>query len=490
MNREKAYPSRLITIAVILVMLLAMLPLTARETYAASRPAQVKAVKITKAASDKVSVTWKKASGAKKYQVYLKYKGGKYKKIKTVKGKKAVLKVKNNKQFYVKVRGIKGKRKGRFSKAKGFVLKKKKAAETTIRTLPVKATVSGNVVTVTWEAADPETTYWVSYGRNEPGAICKDVDRETSLSFKGIFGDTYGISVSNYRNGRGADDVRYEDVKVTIPESNDPTPPKKEYVDQFSMSTKEYLEKHVYPDLYAKYQYYNGSNTDQFEKLKNMLKAMHALCCYGYVHNNRFFSGYKQGTGADPDTEFTPPDHVKYSVGCESATMCMLYLCRRAGLAAFAYYPGHAYPLVKTNGVWHGSFADATWVLSRPGSDEDIDLSGYHGGDCYRLGKQFTDAAIKDVFSLTRIYDLEKPREEIVFRTGITWGGYHADYYDKPLKFWFDINRCQFEAVDGDTDIITFDNEKRTFSTHGTGRVKIRFACGKCKDAFWLEIKE
>lgn len=66
-----------------------------------------------------VRVSWKKSSGAKKYEVQRKVKGGKYKKVATVKSLKYVdEKVTNGKTYYYKVIAVNGKNKSNSSQAK------------------------------------------------------------------------------------------------------------------------------------------------------------------------------------------------------------------------------------------------------------------------------------------------------------------------------------------------------------------------------------
>ena len=86
------------------------------QTWAASKPAKPKvSVSVT---ANSVTLSWQKAKGAKKYQIYRSTsKNGKYKKIKTTKGKS----YKNTgltkgKMYFYKVRSINGKKKSAFTK--------------------------------------------------------------------------------------------------------------------------------------------------------------------------------------------------------------------------------------------------------------------------------------------------------------------------------------------------------------------------------------
>lgn len=98
-----------ITLAAILVMGMA-----ASANAASNKPAKVKMLKPAKT-SISITLKWKKAKNAKKYQIYqLK---SKYKKIKTTKKRKFKVKNLTPKTVYkFKVRAINGKKKGKFSK--------------------------------------------------------------------------------------------------------------------------------------------------------------------------------------------------------------------------------------------------------------------------------------------------------------------------------------------------------------------------------------
>ena len=105
---------RMLCIVMLLFVATAFMP--GAQTLAASKPAKPKvSVSVT---SNAVTLTWKKAKGAKKYQVYRSTsKNGKYKKIKTTKK----LSFKNTgltkgKMYFYKVRSLKGKKKSAFTK--------------------------------------------------------------------------------------------------------------------------------------------------------------------------------------------------------------------------------------------------------------------------------------------------------------------------------------------------------------------------------------
>ncbi len=111
-----------VTMILVIVIAVAFMPFIndAGFAQAASKPAKVKfIVKKCTITNQMVDLKWKKAKGAKKYQVYMKIGKGKWKKKKTVKAKTRTLKInglKWNKTYYFKVRAVKGKKKGKFSK--------------------------------------------------------------------------------------------------------------------------------------------------------------------------------------------------------------------------------------------------------------------------------------------------------------------------------------------------------------------------------------
>ncbi len=68
--------------------------------------------------------------------------------------------------------------------------------------------------------------------------------------------------------------------------------------------------------------------------------------------------------------------------------------------------------------------------------------------------------------------------------------GYTAEYSSNPRKYSISIDDAVFKTVGGDKDIITFDNTRKTFTTHGTGTATIQITCGKWNDTIELSIVE
>lgn len=93
-------------------------------SYAATKkPAKVSGVTIKKVSDTKIKVSWKKAKRAKKYKVYRKYYGQKkYKCVKTTKSRSYTTTQAQGKRYYYKVRGINGKKIGKFSATKSILI--------------------------------------------------------------------------------------------------------------------------------------------------------------------------------------------------------------------------------------------------------------------------------------------------------------------------------------------------------------------------------
>ena len=95
--------------------------LSTTSSYAASKPAKVSNVKITKVSSTKIKITWKKAKNAKKYQIYRaddidKAESNKFKKVATTSKTSYTAKLSKKGNVYIfKIRGINGKTNGTWS---------------------------------------------------------------------------------------------------------------------------------------------------------------------------------------------------------------------------------------------------------------------------------------------------------------------------------------------------------------------------------------
>lgn len=130
MEKEKMVTMR--TVVWALVMTLMMTCMTATGENALAKKA-LKPGRITKISAankgNQITVKWVKVKSAKKYQMYIVEKnssGKKSKKTKSVKKTRCSFKGRNGHEYIIKVRGINGKKKGKYSKAVVVILKSDK----------------------------------------------------------------------------------------------------------------------------------------------------------------------------------------------------------------------------------------------------------------------------------------------------------------------------------------------------------------------------
>lgn len=236
---------RITSIALALMVAFTFMPAMTGTAHAAvKKPAKVTGLK---AKSTKVSVTftWKKAKNAKKYEVW-QLKGKKYKKVKTVKVRKAVIKkLWPGTKYKFKVRAINGKKKGKFSAVKTFKTKKSTLHKKPI-TNPTKKDIKNMI---------PGDTYVI---KDNSGAEIKITITKTEGYVEGVtseggtveFTDTGGFNINNDPNEKyvehnlGFDnDVVSDTYIVKIKADNvavcwtvDGTEPKMEQADKFGKS--------------------------------------------------------------------------------------------------------------------------------------------------------------------------------------------------------------------------------------------------------------
>ncbi len=109
-----------------IVMCFGFMPMLNGMSYAASKPAKVKRLKVSVKKYNNITVKWSKVKKAKKYEVFVKIgKAKKFKKYKTVKKTSLSFKGKYSTKYAFKVRAIKGKKKGKFSAIKKITTKAK-----------------------------------------------------------------------------------------------------------------------------------------------------------------------------------------------------------------------------------------------------------------------------------------------------------------------------------------------------------------------------
>ena len=160
-----------------------MLVMTAavpESAFAASgKPAKVKGVRVTGVNTRTVTVSFKSAKRARKYQVYRAVsKKGKFKKVKTT--KKTAVKISGLKagtKYYFKVRGVNGKKKGRFSKTVSGMTK--------LETPVIKVSSAPSGITVSWNRI-PAAKGYLIYRKNAGSSyrLVKTIKGAGSCSYK------------------------------------------------------------------------------------------------------------------------------------------------------------------------------------------------------------------------------------------------------------------------------------------------------------------
>jgi len=127
MNRNhRGRLSRIFVTLLAVMIAVSMMPV---NTFAATSktPAKVKNVKLVGTTSTTISVKWSKVKSAKKYQVAYKKAGAKKYKVITLKTAKiayTIKKLNKGTKYYVKVRAVNGKKKGKWSKIRKITTKK------------------------------------------------------------------------------------------------------------------------------------------------------------------------------------------------------------------------------------------------------------------------------------------------------------------------------------------------------------------------------
>lgn len=216
----------MIVVFMAVVMAMAFMP-AINPTYAATKPAKVKITKVS-VKGKTVTVKWKKAKGAKKYQV----KAGK-KVVKTTKKTSAKFKIK--KSCTIKVRGINGKKKGSYSKSRKAKVKKSKRyhgkTPAKVEGLTVSVDDYTHIATVKWKKAKYATKYQVYFksDSNDHSSFTKTTSSTTLkqdvktigegyryiVSVRGVNGSKYG-KWNEYRKGVFARQITYEINGSTI----------------------------------------------------------------------------------------------------------------------------------------------------------------------------------------------------------------------------------------------------------------------------------
>lgn len=115
MTYKRSQINRILSILLAFVLMVSVLSI--QPTYAASKPAKVTGVTVSARTYNSITVKWKKAKRAKKYQIGYKVNGGtwKYKKVKSKYKSKKITGLSQYKKYSIRVRALNGKKKGKWS---------------------------------------------------------------------------------------------------------------------------------------------------------------------------------------------------------------------------------------------------------------------------------------------------------------------------------------------------------------------------------------
>lgn len=179
------------------------------------RPSQVKNLTVKLVAKNTVKLTWKKASNAKKYQIYCSVNGGSYKKVKTTKATSYTQKnLKNGATYIYKVRGQNQKKTGSYSSVQR------------VRTLSssktgLSASVTGTEAVLKWSKVTNATGYYLykAVSNNQWSKVAST--KENSYTVKGLtLGGSYTYKVVPYLSANGKTFTGSSSTKkITMPTS-------------------------------------------------------------------------------------------------------------------------------------------------------------------------------------------------------------------------------------------------------------------------------
>lgn len=147
MRKCRLYLMKVLSVFLLVTVLFSSLCFSSFSVYAVSKPGKVSNLKITKTCSTAVSLNWSKSKGAKKYLVYRKLNGGKYRRIiKTPRNSYVSYNLRSNKKYTFKItpyKSVKGKIYFGPSKVKSINLKTAKTHTPKITSSNVKSKTKG-----------------------------------------------------------------------------------------------------------------------------------------------------------------------------------------------------------------------------------------------------------------------------------------------------------------------------------------------------------
>ena len=109
---------RMVPIVVVMVLCFCAVSEHEASFAAVNKPAKVRITKVTVNQTNEITVKWKKVKGVKSYQVYAKVGQSRFQKVKTQKKTKFHMQGEEGTVYSFKVRALRGKKKGKFSKVK------------------------------------------------------------------------------------------------------------------------------------------------------------------------------------------------------------------------------------------------------------------------------------------------------------------------------------------------------------------------------------
>lgn len=192
-----------------------------QEASAASKPGQVKGLKVSSRSYNSLNLSWKKVKGAKNYQVYqATKKSGKYKKVKTTKATVYTKTgLKTGQKYYYKVKAIKGSRSGKYSVIKS-------AAPKLAKPTAVKVSGQESAVKVTWKKVSGAKGYQVYRATAKAGSYSKvKTTGAASFTDKDVkAGKTYYYKVRAYKDAAysGFSDVISAKAKAGVAKPEKP----------------------------------------------------------------------------------------------------------------------------------------------------------------------------------------------------------------------------------------------------------------------------
>lgn len=197
---------RIFRLIIVLIIAVGMTGAAAMPVSAAAKtPYKVTGLKATKATSTVIGISWKSSKYSKKYEVQYKQKGAsKWKSVKTTAKAKTFSGLKQGTQYYFKVRGWNGKKKGKFS---ATLSQKTYLAPTAVSGKSIYAAKrTKGQITIEWTAAKNASWYEVTTKRlnssNVDTQSTQTTDFTTVISMRANTWYEFKIRTVNAKTGK------------------------------------------------------------------------------------------------------------------------------------------------------------------------------------------------------------------------------------------------------------------------------------------------